>query len=65
MGMDAEDKQVDNDGGTPRTTEGPLYVAGTEVRDHTSKIDVDEGVTVLRDDFGTDCGNRVLAQMLG
>jgi catechol 1,2-dioxygenase len=38
--MDAEDKAVGLDGGTPRTIEGPLYVAGAPVRDGTSKIDI-------------------------
>ena len=39
--MDAEDKQVGLDGGTPRTIEGPLYVAGAPVRDGVTKIDID------------------------
>ncbi|QRR05376.1 catechol 1,2-dioxygenase [Burkholderia sp. MS455] len=39
--MDAEDKAVGLDGGTPRTIEGPLYVAGAPVRDGVSKIDLD------------------------
>ncbi|TDV11733.1 catechol 1,2-dioxygenase [Paraburkholderia caballeronis] len=38
--MDAEDKAVGLDGGTPRTIEGPLYVAGAPVRDSVSRIDV-------------------------
>ncbi|WP_321871792.1 catechol 1,2-dioxygenase [Paraburkholderia tropica] len=38
--MDAEDKAVGLDGGTPRTIEGPLYVAGAPVRDGVSKIDI-------------------------
>lgn len=38
--MDAEDKAVGIDGGTPRTIEGPLYVAGAPVRDGVSNIDV-------------------------
>lgn len=43
--MDAEDKAADITGGTPRTIEGPLYVAGAAVRHGVSKIDVnpDEG----------------------
>ncbi|POR46685.1 catechol 1,2-dioxygenase, partial [Paraburkholderia eburnea] len=40
--MDAEDKAVGLDGGTPRTIEGPLYVAGAPVRESLSKIDLDE-----------------------
>ncbi|HEX7932057.1 MAG TPA: catechol 1,2-dioxygenase [Paraburkholderia sp.] len=38
--MDAEDREADIHGGTPRTIEGPLYVAGAPVRDGVSKIDV-------------------------
>jgi catechol 1,2-dioxygenase len=40
--MDAEDKAVGLDGGTPRTIEGPLYVAGAPVRESLSKIDLDD-----------------------
>ena len=40
--MDAADKAAGLDGGTPRTIEGPLYVAGAPVRDGVSKIDLDE-----------------------
>ncbi|MDQ0626827.1 MULTISPECIES: catechol 1,2-dioxygenase [Paraburkholderia] len=39
--MDAADRQARLDGGTPRTIEGPLYVAGAPVRDSASKIDLD------------------------
>ncbi|CAI8697867.1 catechol 1,2-dioxygenase [Burkholderia pyrrocinia] len=39
--MDTEDKAVGLEGGTPRTIEGPLYVAGAPVRDGVSKIDLD------------------------
>jgi catechol 1,2-dioxygenase len=39
--MDAEDKKAKINGGTPRTIEGPLYVAGSPVRDGAAKIDVD------------------------
>jgi catechol 1,2-dioxygenase len=38
--MDAEDKEADI-GGTPRTIEGPLYVAGAPVRDSVSRINID------------------------
>ena len=38
--MDAADRAVGIDGGTPRTIEGPLYVAGATVRDGVSKIDI-------------------------
>ncbi|EEA02515.1 catechol 1,2-dioxygenase [Burkholderia sp. H160] len=50
--MDAADKQIGLDGGTPRTIEGPLYVAGATVRDGVSKIDInadeDAGPLVIR-----------------
>ncbi len=39
--MDAADRQARLDGGTPRTIEGPLHVAGAPVRDSVSKIDLD------------------------
>jgi catechol 1,2-dioxygenase len=39
--MDAEDREADIHGGTPRTIEGPLYVAGAPVRDGVSRIDLD------------------------
>jgi catechol 1,2-dioxygenase len=39
--MDAADREADIHGGTPRTIEGPLYVAGAPVRDGVSKIDID------------------------
>jgi catechol 1,2-dioxygenase len=50
--MDAEDKAAAITGGTPRTIEGPLYVAGAPVRNGVSKIDVnpdeDAGPLVIR-----------------
>ncbi|SEK13555.1 catechol 1,2-dioxygenase [Paraburkholderia diazotrophica] len=42
--MDASDKAIGIDGGTPRTIEGPLYVAGAPLRDGVSKIDIDPDV---------------------
>ncbi len=39
--MDAQDRQAGIEGGTPRTIEGPLYVAGAPVRDESSRIDLD------------------------
>jgi catechol 1,2-dioxygenase len=39
--MDAADKAIGIDGGTPRTIEGPLYVAGAPVRDGHARIDLD------------------------
>ena len=38
--MDAQDLEADIHGGTQRTIEGPLYVAGAPVRDGVSKIDI-------------------------
>ncbi|MCO5399072.1 catechol 1,2-dioxygenase [Ralstonia soli] len=38
--MDAADRAAGIDGGTPRTIEGPLYVAGATVRDGVNKIDI-------------------------
>ncbi len=38
--MDAADREADIHGGTPRTIEGPLYVAGAPVRDAVSRIDI-------------------------
>jgi catechol 1,2-dioxygenase len=38
--MDAADQAAGLDGGTPRTIEGPLYVAGAPVRDGANRIDV-------------------------
>ncbi|EKS9914389.1 catechol 1,2-dioxygenase [Burkholderia multivorans] len=40
--MDAADRAAGLDGGTPRTIEGPLYVAGAPVRDGVAKIDLDD-----------------------
>ncbi|QGZ57507.1 catechol 1,2-dioxygenase [Paraburkholderia acidiphila] len=39
--MDAADEQAGISGGTPRTIEGPLYVAGAPLRDSVSRIDLD------------------------
>ncbi|AME25573.1 MULTISPECIES: catechol 1,2-dioxygenase [Burkholderiaceae] len=41
MRMDAADREAEINGGTPRTIEGPLYVAGAPVHDGVSKIDSD------------------------
>lgn len=40
--LDAEDAALGIQGGTPRTIEGPLYVAGAPVRDGLSRIDLDD-----------------------
>lgn len=37
--MDAEDAQAGHVGGTPRTIEGPLYVAGAPLSDHFARLD--------------------------
>ncbi|KPX22443.1 Catechol 1,2-dioxygenase [Pseudomonas amygdali pv. dendropanacis] len=37
--MDAEDEQAGQTGGTPRTIEGPLYVAGAPLSDHYARLD--------------------------
>ncbi|GAA5232214.1 catechol 1,2-dioxygenase [Verticiella sediminum] len=39
--MDAEDRQAGLEGGTPRTIEGPLYVAGAPVKDGVARMDID------------------------
>jgi len=37
--MDAEDAQAGHVGGTPRTIEGPLYVAGAPLCEHKARLD--------------------------
>ncbi|CAM2162551.1 Catechol 1,2-dioxygenase 1 [Paraburkholderia sacchari] len=54
--MDAADKAAGIDGGTPRTIEGPLYVAGAPVRDGVSRIDLDAD---------TDAGPLVIHGVVG
>src|SRR5690606_2285288 len=39
--MDAADKQLGLEGGTPRTMDGPLYVGGAPVKDGVAKMDLD------------------------
>jgi catechol 1,2-dioxygenase len=50
--MDAEDRHADIRSGTPRTIEGPLYVAGAPLRDGVAKIDInpdeDAGPLIIR-----------------
>ena len=50
--MDAADLESDIHGGTPRTIEGPLYVAGAPARNSVSRIDInpdeDAGPLVIR-----------------
>ena len=47
--MDAEDEQAGKSGGTPRTIEGPLYVAGAPVFEGQARMDDgrEEGATVM------------------
>ncbi|MCP1507656.1 catechol 1,2-dioxygenase [Pseudomonas marginalis] len=47
--MDAEDEQAGKSGGTPRTIEGPLYVAGAPLSNVEARLDdgVDPGVTLF------------------
>lgn len=47
--MDAEDEQAGKSGGTPRTIEGPLYVAGAPLSQGSARLDdgVDPGVTLF------------------
>ena len=47
--MDAEDEQAGKSGGTPRTIEGPLYVAGAPLSQGEARLDdgVDPGVTLF------------------
>lgn len=37
--MDAEDEEAGHVGGTPRTIEGPLYVAGAPLSEHFARLD--------------------------
>ncbi len=37
--MDAEDEEAGRTGGTPRTIEGPLYVAGAPLCEHEARLD--------------------------
>lgn len=41
MRLDEEDRQAGITGGTPRTIEGPLYVAGAPVQDGSARMDKD------------------------
>lgn len=47
--MDAEDEQAGKSGGTPRTIEGPLYVAGAPLSNFEARLDdgVDPGVQLF------------------
>lgn len=47
--MDAEDEQAGKSGGTPRTIEGPLYVAGAPLSNFEARLDdgLDPGVQLF------------------
>lgn len=47
--MDAQDEQAGKSGGTPRTIEGPLYVAGAPLSDAHARLDdgTDSGVVLF------------------
>ncbi|NKJ50636.1 catechol 1,2-dioxygenase [Burkholderia sp. SG-MS1] len=66
--MDAADKAAEIAGGTPRTIEGPLYVAGAPVRDGVSKIDInpddDAGPLVIRGTVTGSDGKPVAGAMV-
>ncbi|MFC3609459.1 catechol 1,2-dioxygenase [Stutzerimonas tarimensis] len=56
--MDAEDEQAGRAGGTPRTIEGPLYVAGAPLCQHEARLDdgTDDATVMFMEGrvFGTD-----------
>lgn len=67
MLMDAEDAQAGHVGGTPRTIEGPLYVAGAPVSEHSARLDdgQDPGTVLfmtgqVRDTAGEPLANAVV-----
>lgn len=67
MLMDAEDAQAGHVGGTPRTIEGPLYVAGAPVSEHDARLDdgQDPGTVLfmtgqVRDTAGEPLANAVV-----
>jgi len=65
--MDAEDAQAGHVGGTPRTIEGPLYVAGAPISEHYARLDdgQDPGTVLfmtgqVRDTAGGPLANAVV-----
>jgi catechol 1,2-dioxygenase len=67
MLMDAVDAQAGHVGGTPRTIEGPLYVAGAPVSEHYARLDdgQDPGTVLfmtgqVRDTAGEPLANAVV-----
>lgn len=61
--MDAEDEQAGRTGGTPRTIEGPLYVAGAPMSEGFARMDdgSEEGETVIITGTVTDQDGKPLA----
>jgi catechol 1,2-dioxygenase len=65
--MDAEDAQAGHVGGTPRTIEGPLYVAGAPLCEHKARLDdgQDAGTVLfmrgqVRDTDGAPLANAIV-----
>ena len=65
--MDAEDAQAGHVGGTPRTIEGPLYVAGAPLCEHHARLDdgQDPGTVLfmrgqVRDTDGAPLANAIV-----
>jgi len=61
--MDAADEQAGKSGGTPRTIEGPLYVAGAPLSDYEARLDdgTDPGVPLFMQGQVTDTHGVPLA----
>ncbi len=61
--MDAEDEQAGKSGGTPRTIEGPLYVAGAPLSKYEARLDdgLDPGVPLFMQGQVRDTDGKPLA----
>jgi catechol 1,2-dioxygenase len=61
--LDAEDEQAGHVGGTPRTIEGPLYVAGAPISEHYARLDdgQDPGTVLFMTGQVTDTAGEPLA----
>src|SRR5476651_808081 len=61
--MDAADEQAGKSGGTPRTIEGPLYVAGAPLSDYEARLDdgTDPGVPLFMQGQVRDTNGKPLA----
>jgi catechol 1,2-dioxygenase len=61
--MDAADAAAGIDGGTPRTIEGPLYVAGAPISDGVARLDTDadEGEVLIMHGSVRDVAGKPLA----